>query len=245
MYLQQWQSDQRKQIIAKMAGKMSGKTNEGKRKNSERNHHNSNDGRSSTHQGNTRCGGHGRGRGGRGGRGNNNSEHLKNVECFNCGKKGHYSTDCSIPRKNDNEQSNMVSKLDFKNLFQSSLKEMLTKKDKQAKKKENAEGDDESLDMHVFEKLMEGKHTMIVTKKKDDLKSINDTNIFAYSKQNKMTDTYCEDNNYNNDYDELDYPFSKRIKLKHEPEDAQENIPVQYTADIIVEKKIKMAQWCP
>jgi hypothetical protein len=26
-------------------------------------------------------------------------EHLKNVECFNCGKKGHYSTDCSLPRK--------------------------------------------------------------------------------------------------------------------------------------------------
>jgi hypothetical protein len=48
----------------------------------------------------------------------------------------------------------MVSKSDFKNLFQSSLKEMLTKKDKQAKKKENAEGDDESLDMNVFEKLM-------------------------------------------------------------------------------------------
>jgi hypothetical protein len=46
----------------------------------------------------------------------------------------------------------MVSKSDFKNLFQSSLKEMLTKKDKQAKKKENTEGDDESLDMNVFEK---------------------------------------------------------------------------------------------
>jgi hypothetical protein len=44
----------------------------------------------------------------------------------------------------------MVSKSDFKNLFQSSLKEMLTKKDKQAKKKENAEGDNESLDMTVF-----------------------------------------------------------------------------------------------
>jgi hypothetical protein len=27
------------------------------------------------------------------------SENLKNVECFNCGKKGHYSTDCSLPRK--------------------------------------------------------------------------------------------------------------------------------------------------
>jgi hypothetical protein len=55
-----------------------------------------------------------------------------------------------------NEQSNMVSRLDFKNLFQSSLKEMLTKKDKQANKKENAEGNDESLDMNVFEKLTEG-----------------------------------------------------------------------------------------
>jgi hypothetical protein len=146
MYLQQWQVDQQKQIIAKMTGKMPGKTNEGKRKNSERNHHNSSGGRSSTRQGNNSRGGRGgcgRGRGGRVGRGNNNSENLKNVECFNCGKKGHYSTDCSIPRKNDNEQSNMVSKSDFKDLFQSSLKEMLTKRDKQAKKKENAEGDDE------------------------------------------------------------------------------------------------------
>jgi hypothetical protein len=32
-------------------------------------------------------------------RGNNNSENLKNVEYFNCGKNGHYSTDCSIPSK--------------------------------------------------------------------------------------------------------------------------------------------------
>jgi hypothetical protein len=38
---------------------------------------------------------------------------------------------------------------------------MLTKKDKQAKKKENAEGDDESLDMNVYEKLMEDKHTKL------------------------------------------------------------------------------------
>jgi hypothetical protein len=44
----------------------------------------------------------------------------------------------------------MVSKSDFKTLFQSSLKEMLTKKDNQSKKK--AEGHDDSLDMNVFEK---------------------------------------------------------------------------------------------
>jgi hypothetical protein len=224
MYRQQWQADQQNQIIAKMAGKMTGKINEGKRKNSERNHHNSIGGRSGGRQGNNsrrRRRGRGRGRGGRGGRGNNNSEHLKNVECFNCCTKGHYSTDCSTPRKNDNEHSNMVSKSDFKNLFQSSLKEMLTEKDKQAKKKENAEGDDESLDMIFFEKLKEGKHTKIVNKSDDDLKSINDTNTFAYSKQNNMTDKSCEYNNYNNDYDELAYPFSKRIKLKHGPEEAQ------------------------
>jgi hypothetical protein len=46
-------------------------------------------------------------------------------------------------KKNDNAHSNMVSKADFKNLFQSSLKDMLTKKEKQEKKKENTEGDDE------------------------------------------------------------------------------------------------------
>jgi hypothetical protein len=62
---------------------------------------------------------------------------------------------------------------------------MLTKKDKQAKKKENAEGDDDSLDMNVFEKLMEGKHPKIVNKSNDDLKSINDTNTFDYSIQDK------------------------------------------------------------
>jgi hypothetical protein len=225
MYRQQWQADQQKQIIAKMARKMRGKTNEGTRKNNDRNHHNSNGGRSSNRQGNTSRGGRGgrgRGRGGRGGRGNSNSEHLKNVECFNCGKKGHYSTDCSLPRKNDNEQSNMVSKSDFKTMFQFSLKEMLTKKDKQAKK--NTEGDDDSLDMNVFEKLMEGKHTMIVNISNDDLISINDTDTFDYSMQDKITNKSCEDNNY--DYDKLAYPFSKRIKLKHEPEKAQENVPV-------------------
>jgi hypothetical protein len=110
MYRQQWQEDQQKQIIAKTAGKIPGKTNEGKRKIDDRNHQNTSGERISTRQGNTSRGGCGRGRGGsggsggsggRGGRGNDNSDHLKNVESFNCGKKGHYSTDFSLPRKND------------------------------------------------------------------------------------------------------------------------------------------------
>jgi hypothetical protein len=113
------------------------------------------------------------------------NDHLKNVECFNCGKKGQYYTDFSLPRKNDNEQSNMVSKSDFKTMFQSSFKEMLTKKDKQGKK--NTEGDDDYLDMNVFFKLMEGKHTLIVTKSNDDLISINETDTFYYSMQDKIT----------------------------------------------------------
>jgi hypothetical protein len=53
------------------------------------------------------------------------------------------------------------------------------------------------------------------------------------------------DVNYNNNYHEISYPFSKIIKLKHEPETAQENKPVQYTAEIIVEIKIEMVQWYP
>jgi hypothetical protein len=44
-------------------------------------------------------------------------------------------------------------------------------------------------------------------------------------------------NDNKNKYDEISYPFSKRIKLKHEPEAAPEEKPVQYNADIIVEIK--------
>jgi hypothetical protein len=71
--------------------------------------------------------------------------------------------------------------------------------------------------MNVFEKLMEGKHTMIVTRSNDDLISINDTDTFDYAMQDKITHKSCEHNNYNDDYDELAYPFSKRITQKHEP----------------------------
>jgi hypothetical protein len=52
-----------------------------------------------------------------------------------------------------------------------------------------------------------------------------------------MTDKSCLDNNYNYNYDEIAYPFRKRIKSKNEPEAAQENKQVQYTVDIIVEIK--------
>jgi hypothetical protein len=126
----------------------------------------------------------------------------------------------------------MVSKDDFKNLFQTSMKEMFTKK-----AKTSAEGDKDSLDMNVFEKIMEGKQPMFVNENNEDIVSINYTNTCDYYIQNKCTHGSIKHNDYSNDYDELSYPFSKRIKLKHEPENAQENVPVQYTADIIVEIK--------
>jgi hypothetical protein len=115
-----------------MAGKYPGRSSEGKRKNNERNTHNNNSRRNGGRHNNSGRGGRGRGQGGGGGRGNNHdqNDHLKNVTCYNCDKKGHYSSDCKAPKKNGNEHSNMVSKADFKNLFQSSLKEMLTKKEK-------------------------------------------------------------------------------------------------------------------
>jgi hypothetical protein len=223
LYRQQWQPDQQKQIIAQMAGKHLNKSNDGKRKSSDKNHHNFNGGRGrgrgSNRHGNTARGGRGgRGRG-RGGRGRgNNSEHLQSIESFNYGKKGHYSTDCPLPKKN-NQSANMVSKDDFKNMFQTSMKEIFTKKDKKAKT--NAEGDEDSLDMNLFEKLMEGKQQMFVKENNDDLISINDTNNCDYYTQNKISHGSIKHNDYINDYDKLAYPFSKRIKLKHEPEKDQ------------------------
>jgi hypothetical protein len=127
-YRQQWQADQQKQIMFKMDCKFPGRSSEGKRKNNERNVHNNNGGYRGGRHNNSGRGGRGRERGG--GRGNihDHTDHFKNIICYNCDKKGHYSSDFKAPKKNGNENSNMVSKADFKNLFQSSIKEMLTKK---------------------------------------------------------------------------------------------------------------------
>jgi hypothetical protein len=113
---------------------------------------------------------------------------------------------------------------------------MFTKKEKQMRKKDNMEVDDESLDMNVFLKLMEDKHKYILSNDEDSM-SMNSTNALSHSGQNNMTDKSCLDNNYNINYDEIAYPFSEIIKLKHEPEASQENKPLQYTAHIIVEIK--------
>jgi hypothetical protein len=99
--------------------------------------------------------------------------------------------------------------------------------------------DDESLDMNVFEKVMEGKHKEIVSNDDGDSMRINSTSNLFHFGQNNMTDKSCLDNNNYYYYDEIAYPFSKRNKLKHEPEAAQENKPLQYSADIIVEIKIR------
>jgi hypothetical protein len=86
-----------------------------------------------------------------------------------------------------------------------------------------------------FKKLMEGKHKEMVSNDDGDSTIINSPNNLFNFGQNNLTDKSCVDNNYNNYYDERAYPLNKRIKLKHEPEKAQENKPVQYTTDIIVE----------
>jgi hypothetical protein len=110
---------------------MPGKRNKRKRNNNDRNHHNSNRGCNSNRQGNTSRGGRGgrrRGQGGRGGKGNNNSEHLQILNVSIVAKMPDILPTAQSKDKHDNEQSNMVSKSDLKNLFQSSLKEMLTKR---------------------------------------------------------------------------------------------------------------------
>jgi hypothetical protein len=64
----------------------------------------------------------------------------------------------------------------------------------------------------------------------------NPNNLFHFEQDNKPDKSYVKNNNKTS-YDEIAYPFSNIIKLKHEPEAAPKNKPVQYTADIIVEIK--------
>jgi hypothetical protein len=94
--------------------------------------------------------------------------------------------------------------------------------------------DEESLDMNVFD-MFTGEHNEFVRKNYDDSKSITNK-LFHFEQTNEPDKCYLKDNN-NDNYDEIAYPFGKRIKLKHEPEEASEKKPVQYNADIIVEIK--------
>jgi hypothetical protein len=114
---------------------------------------------------------------------------------------------------------------------------MLSKKEKEKNDKNNMELADESLEMNVFDKLMEGKQHEIVIKNSDGSMSITSTNIFFHFKQTNEPDKFYIKNNTKTNYDEIVYPFSKRIKLKHEMEEDPEDKPVQYTADITVEIK--------
>jgi hypothetical protein len=146
------------------------------------------------------------------------------VVCYNCDNKGHYSSGCLALKKNGNEESKMVSKTDFKNLFQSSLKEIISKK--QNNDKNNMELDDEYLDMNVFDKLMEGKHNEIVIKNDEGSMSIENTNDLFHFEQTNTPDKSYIKNYYYYYYEEIDYPFSEKIKLKHEPESAPKNKPL-------------------
>jgi hypothetical protein len=109
---------------------------------------------------------------------------------------------------------------------------MLTKKERQKKGKDSTDMDEESLDMNVFD-MFTGKHNEFVSKKYDDSKSI--TNKLFHFEQTNEPDKCDVKNNNNDNYDEISYSFSKRIKLKHEPKKLQRKKTVQYAADIIVE----------
>jgi hypothetical protein len=79
--------------------------------------------------------------------------------------------------------------------------------------------DEESLDMNIFH-MLTGKHNEFVRKRYDDSKSITNK-LFHFEQTSEPDKCYLKDNN-NDNYDEIAYPFIKRIKLKHEPEEATE-----------------------
>jgi hypothetical protein len=79
--------------------------------------------------------------------------------------------------------------------------------------------DEESWDMNIFD-MFTGKHNELVSKNYDDSTSITNK-LFHFEHINKPDECYFKDNN-NDNYHEISYPFSKRIKLKHEAEEAPE-----------------------
>jgi hypothetical protein len=62
---------------------------------------------------------------------------------------------------------------------------------------------------------------------------VNTINLFHFEQTNEPDKSYIKNKKKNNN-DEIACPFSKRIKLKYEPEASPEDKPVQYTSDIIV-----------
>jgi hypothetical protein len=71
--------------------------------------------------------------------------------------------------------------------------------------------------MNVFD-VFTGNHNECVSKNDDDSKNI--TNKLFHFKQTNEPDKCCLKDNNKNNTDEIAYPFSKIIKLKHEPEEA-------------------------
>jgi deoxycytidine triphosphate deaminase len=90
----------------------------------------------------------------------------------------------------------MVSKADLKNLFQSSIKEMLTKREKQKKEKDSTNMDKESWDMRVFD-MFTCNHTEIVRNDDSDSKSITN-NLFHFEQTNETDKCYLKNNSKNN-----------------------------------------------
>jgi hypothetical protein len=84
----------------------------------------------------------------------------------------------------------MVSKADFKNLFQSSIKEILTKREKQKKEKDSTNMDEGYLEMNVFD-IFTGKHNEIISKNDDDSMSITNY-LFHFEHTNEPDKCYLK-----------------------------------------------------
>jgi hypothetical protein len=84
----------------------------------------------------------------------------------------------------------MVSKADFKNLFQSSIKEMLTKRKNQKKGKDSADMDEKYLDMNVFA-MFTGKHNEFASGNDDDSLSITNK-LFHFKQTNEPEKCYLK-----------------------------------------------------